>query len=261
MCKRLNKQIINEFYVYMYLDVDNVPFYIGKGKNDRYLINTHTHKQGSNKFLKSKIRKIDVVNVKVHFLHKNLTEEEAFHWERYWIKYIGRRDLGEGTLCNLTDGGEGSGHSVSVETKQQISKALKGHKVSRETRQKMRTAWKNRGGHSEETKRKISEANKGKFKPMTEEHKRKISATLKGRKPSPEAIEKMSRSHKGKSSFWKGKKLSKEHKRKIGEAHKDKKLSKEHCRKISKANTGKKHTEETKRKISKQKNIKHSKNI
>ena len=50
-------------------------------------------------------------NVKIHFLHKNISEEESFEWERYWIKYFGRRDNGTGQLTNHTDGGEGtSGH-------------------------------------------------------------------------------------------------------------------------------------------------------
>lgn len=96
----------------MYLDPENIPFYIGKGKDDRYYVYMHLDKNGANQLLKNKIRKIGVSNVKVHFLHKNVSEEEAFSWEKYWIKYIGRRDKKEGTLCNLTDGGEGD--SVAV---------------------------------------------------------------------------------------------------------------------------------------------------
>ena len=86
---------------------------------------------------------------------------------------------------------------------------------------------------SEETKRKISEGQKGnknglgnksrtgllpwnKGKPMSEETKRKLSESLKGR-PSPR----------------KGKKLSKETKRKLSEAHKGKTISQETRTKIS----------------------------
>lgn len=51
--------------------------------------------------------------------------------------------------------------------------------------------------HSEETKRKISEAALGKTTgPLSEETKRKISEALKGRKLSPEHIENLRRSHK-----------------------------------------------------------------
>ena len=90
-------KICSKFYVYMYLDVDNCPFYIGKGRGNRYRVSRHVYKGVTNRFLKNKIRKVGVDNIKVHFLHRNLTEEEAFHWERYWIKYIGRRDLKEGS--------------------------------------------------------------------------------------------------------------------------------------------------------------------
>lgn len=77
---------------------------------------------------------------------------------------------------------------------------------------------------SEETRRKISEANRGKpsqnkGKPMSEEQKRKISEA-----------------HKGKPSGNKGKHHSEEAKRRMSEAHKGKKkpsFSEEHRRKLS----------------------------
>ena len=109
--------------------------------------------------------------------------------------------------------------------------------------------------HSEETKRKISEVNKGKpgtfrGKHHSEETKRKISEAQKGKSGywkgkhhSNEAKRKMSEAHKGKSCYWKGKHLSEETKRKISEAHKGKKLgplSEEHKRKIAETMAGKK---------------------
>ena len=150
----------------MYLDLDNCPFYIGKGKGRRYRVNNHLQKDNANNLLKNKIRKVGVANIKIHFLHENITEKESFYWERYWIKYIGRRDLGKGTLCNLTDGGEGNSGMVgkvspmkgkfhTKESKQKISDAKKGKMVgensplygkspTKETRQKLREAWKRR---------------------------------------------------------------------------------------------------------------------
>lgn len=126
----------------MYLDTDNVPFYIGKGKDNRYYIKEHLHKNVVNRLLKNKIRKVGVANIKIHFLHRNLTEKEAFYWEKYWIKYIGRRDKKEGSLCNLTDGGEGpSGFMHSNETKQKLSKINKGlglgRKLAKDHKQKI----------------------------------------------------------------------------------------------------------------------------
>lgn len=81
---------------------------------------------------------------------------------------------------------------------------------------------------SEETKRKISEAQKGKpGKPHSEETKRKMSETRKG-KPSgrkgkhhsEESKRKMSEAHKGKPNGHKGKHHSEETKRKISAAMK-----------------------------------------
>ena len=82
--------------------------------------------------------------------------------------------------------------------------------------------------HTKETRRKLSEARKG--KKFSEEHKKKISEAMKGRKLSEQHIKKMSESRKGKnhsqeskkkmSEAMKGRKFSDEHKKKIGESNK-----------------------------------------
>lgn len=81
------------------------------------------------------------------------------------------------------------------------------------------------GSHSEETKRKISEAQMG-----SKNHNYGRPSPLRGRKASPEAVEANRRAHLGQPSFWKGKHLpaetieklrrpkSEEHKRKLSEA-------------------------------------------
>lgn len=87
----------------------------------------------------------------------------------------------------------------------------------------------------------------------SEEQNAKISATLKGKRKSEETKRKMSAAQKGKPSCMKGKHHSDETKRKMSEAQKGKKLSEEHKAKIStnhKGMKGKHHTEETKAKIS-----------
>ena len=151
---------MNNFYVYMYLDQENVPFYIGKGKNERWY--PHNHTKG-NTMTARKVRKLGVDNVKAHFLHKDLTEAEAFEWEAYWIKYLGRKDNGTGQLTNHTDGGEGESHPA-------WNKGLK-------TGPTGRPAW-NRGKKlSKEYCRKLSESHKGYKTP--EDTKRKISNSVK----------------------------------------------------------------------------------
>ena len=150
---------------------------------------------------------------RILFLKKKLSEQEALKHEMYMISVLGRKDIGTGVLRNLTDGGEGqSGFIHSEETKKKMREARKG-KINPPL--------------SEETRRKISEASKGKT--HSEETRRKISEAIKGRKFSEETRRKMSEAIKG----------SKKPPR-----------SEETKKKIREANTGKTHSEETKRKIS-----------
>jgi len=86
------------------------------------------------------------------------------------------------------------------ETKRKISKALKGRHVPHEIRKKISKTMMGRkkGPMAEETKRKISETMKGrKRKPHSEETKRKISEALKGQPKSAETRKKLSEALKG----------------------------------------------------------------
>ena len=172
---------------------------------------------------------------RIIYLKQNLTEEEAFKHEIYMIAVFGRKDLGTGILHNRTGGGEGaSGNIHSEETKRKISEANKGN-----TNCLGKT-------HSDETKRKLSESHKGKT--LSEEHRRKMSESRKGenhylygKTHSNETKRKLSESHKGKT-------ISKETKRKMSDAHKN--PSEETRKKLSEAHKGKTLSEETKRKLS-----------
>jgi hypothetical protein len=166
---------------------------------------------------------------RVIYLKQNLTEEEAFKHEIYMISIFGRKDLGTGILHNRTNGGEGvSGRILNQESRKKISEANKGN-----TNCLGKT-------HSEETKAKMSAAQKGNTKMLGKTH-------------SEETKRKMSSSSKGNTN-WLGKTHSEETKRKMSEANKN--PSEETRKKLSEAqkgNTkmlGKTHSEETKRKIS-----------
>lgn len=120
-------------------------------------------------------------------------------------------------------------------------------------------------GRTEEHRRKLSEANKGKH--LSEEHRRKISEggkglkrseetrrkiseaqqrynPRKGRKLSEETKKKMSEAHKGKPNGMKGKKLPEETKKKISKSLKDKHMtyvfSEEHRKNLSNSLKGRK---------------------
>jgi len=123
---------------------------------------------------------------RIIFLKQNLTEEESFRHEIYMIAVLGRKDLGTGILRNRTNGGEGaSGIVISEETRRKLSEINKGKILT------------------EETKRKMSESKKGKNHPtynktISQETRQKLSESHKGeknhfysKKHSPETREKM----------------------------------------------------------------------
>ena len=113
---------------------------------------------------------------KILILKQNLTEEEAFNHEKYMIDVFGRKDLGTGILHNRTDGGEGpSGVIKSEETRRKLSEANKGEKSHMYGK-----------SLSQETKRKLSELNTGENNPNygkshSQETKRKMSEARKGK--------------------------------------------------------------------------------
>lgn len=116
---------------------------------------------------------------------------------------------------NITLGGESTnGWIPSEETRKKISEANKGN-----------TAWNKGKTHTKETKKKISESHKGKC--ISEETKKKLSEAHKGK-------------HCGELNNMYGKHLSEEHKKKISKANSSE----------NNPMYGKTHSEETKKKMS-----------
>lgn len=71
------------------------PYYVGKGSG--YRARNKTPQEIKPNSDKSNIR----------YIKENISEEDAFMWEVFWIAEFGRIDLGTGCLRNKTDGGEG----------------------------------------------------------------------------------------------------------------------------------------------------------
>lgn len=115
------------------------------------------------------------------------TQEEL---DDYEIEMIGLFNTLSPFGYNLKEGGSGGKHSE--ESKRKMSEALTN--PSAETRLKRSLALTGRVV-SEETRRRLSESHKG-YKP-TDETRQKLSIAAKGRKLTPEHCEKLSKARKG----------------------------------------------------------------
>ena len=83
-------------------------------------------KKNRNKYWKNIINK---VGYSVNIIHKDIDWEDACKIEKLLIEKYGRKDLGKGNLVNMTDGGEGVfGLIMSEETRRKMSEAQKGNK-------------------------------------------------------------------------------------------------------------------------------------
>lgn len=168
-------------------------FYIGRGFERRAY-----NKSSRTAYWK---RIVNKYGYNVHFFETELTEEQVILAEKRYIKAIGREDLGQGTLINFTDGGEGNSN-LSIETRKKMSEARKKRITKKETREKISKSLignkRNLGKHfSEETKQKMSEDRSGEKHPLfgkhhKEETKNKIREGNMGKIISQESKKKMS---------------------------------------------------------------------
>lgn len=125
-------------YVYRHIRLDkNEPFYIGIGKS----ISRAYSKKNRNTHWQNIVKNTDY---EIEILFDNLNWDDACNKEKEFIKIYGRCDLHNGTLCNLTDGGDGTINvKISDERKNKMSlnskgilNAFYGKNHSEETRKK-----------------------------------------------------------------------------------------------------------------------------
>jgi len=178
------------YYVYELIDPRiNLPFYVGKGKNDRvyFHLSEKSRAKSDNERKFNKIQKIRECGyepeIKIVKYFDN--EDDAYLYEEELIKKYGRIRYDEnGILTNICES------SRPPKLKGRTYKEIYGDKWEEQI-EKRKTAQINVGGygpkkHTEETKRKISEKVAGKNNPSygipcSEERKRKISERAKER--------------------------------------------------------------------------------
>ena len=140
----------------------NEIFYIGIGKSKQRV----NSKYNRNKYWNNIVSKYGFES---DVLFEGISWEDACNVEIGMIQSYGRKNLGLGSLVNLTDGGEGRVNViVSEETKLKIGIAARN--ISEETRMKMSRS---KRSISDETRKKMSDSKKGII--PSEETRKKIS--------------------------------------------------------------------------------------
>lgn len=186
-------------YLHFRLDTNEV-FYVGIGNKRRSkdMLDRNYHWENI----------VKKHGYRIEIIHEFETRNEAVQKEIELIAYYGRRDIGTGSLCNMTDGGEGSiGRIISEKHKNKIREVHTGRIPSPETRAKMSLSQKNKIV-TKETREKISASTKG-IKKLSDEHRAKIkeiTGTIEFRLKV--------------SEFHTGKKRSDESRKKMSEAKK-----------------------------------------
>jgi hypothetical protein len=148
-------------YVYRHIRLDtNDVFYIGIAnhrRKDYVRANERTRRSEWWKKI------VDKTEYRIDILFDEVSVEFAKEKEIELIKLYGRRDLGIGTLVNMTDGGDGLINRVfTTEYRKKLSDAAKIRIVSDEQKQKLRE-YKIGSTITQEHKDIISKANKGKI--------------------------------------------------------------------------------------------------
>lgn len=229
---------MNKPYTYLIRDPKNdTPIYVGKGTGkrawDHFRPSCDTH---IGRTVKKRIAEGYTVEPIINY---EVDDQTALQMEMFWIDFFGRADLGNGTLLNKSNGGDGPAGAIRTpEMRKRLSEVNKGKPGTFNGRE-----------HSDETKQKISEKNKGYV--ASEETRAKLSAAGKGRPAwnkgishSEETRAKISEGsiHKGQPAWNRGTKHTAETKARMSEAHKNRPPCSDETRaKISAARLGRKY--------------------
>ena len=198
-------------YIYKITNLANSKIYIGKHSTD----NLNDSYMGSGKIIKNARAKYGKNAFKKEIIAFSDNEDSLNFLEKFYIKKYKSQDSSIG--YNISSGGQGSAN---------VNKG--------------KPSWNKGGTITDEQKKKISEALKGRH--HTIEARKKMSDSLKGRISnrkgvhlSDETREKMSAAHKGKPSWMKDRHHSDVSREKMSIAKRGRKLSDETRKKMSAA--------------------------
>ena len=210
----------SEAFLYLWYDAPNKKYYLGKHKGSPDDSYTHSSTVWES-FTKSTIPDGVRRRILAYGTDGDMTKLEydllLNRQQKCWDRYY---NVSAGWPIRVDNSGTNNpmyGRNHSEEAKKKMSEASKRINLSDETRKKMSEASK-RINLSEETRKKMSEASK------------RINLSEETRK-------RMSESTKGKNNSMYGRKFSEEHRKKISEANKGRKLSEESRKKIGKASS------------------------
>ena len=177
----------DQYYTYLYRDIDGTPIYVGKGKGRRAW--KHWQGRGNKRLLNTLLKRLETHGVRLEpEIQYHVSEETAFATEINLIKFYGRADLKTGTLYNLTGGGEGtSGHIATQAQKDAISRANKGRpktqsQIEASIKNGLASKGRKLGPTSQAQKDAVSKAQKGRKQvPATHAQKAAVSLAHKGK--------------------------------------------------------------------------------
>lgn len=167
------------YYTYVMYQPDGIPYYVGAGKNNRGDPRRKTF-FGFN--YDEALRQDNDGRGTLVVIYEQPSKEVAFKLEEELILRYGRLNVGTGTLFNITTGIGGKGTIQSYEKRRATSDRMKCRVISaeeRESRTLRMLGNKNLLGysHTEEAKKSISRAGRGrKLNLSTEERQRRSEA-------------------------------------------------------------------------------------
>jgi len=200
---------------------------------------------GSGRTFKKAIKKYGKENFKREILKECETIEEARNLEGRYIKKY--KTLIPNGYNFHPNGGPTNGGFHSEETKRKMSEAAKKRWKDKEERKKQSERLRSLGlKHSDETKQKIGDIHRGKESPMKgKNHCEETKEKIRQKllgTKLPEEVKKKISKNSKRHKPWLGKKLSEEHRKNIGESNKGKTRSEETKSKIG--NSRKKYLKE-----------------